>query len=296
MRLSSLPLLALVSFLPACHSSPEKHWVLQPAGEYHFVVTATETSSMRNHPDTLLTGFRLAPLLPAGTEEADSLLRLRIVFDQLRRADRNPVMMVSGQSPNAMEKIYQEMNAFNDSCRIMIVGDSVELVCRRGGQVEYVDGAEAIIKKIAAATGEDSRTVYSSLHDLFGTQVLRDLFTRLFFYLPPARTVKAGDSWVNNYILRAKAPVQYSNIVTVQAVQGDTVVLQVKTAVSAWTNELSGRIFAKGMQWGTVTASLSTGLPYQCKLEDTMVVTTDAYNVRTGHSFFVERSEVGGRR
>ena len=174
-----------------------------------------------------------------------------------------------------MKKIRDEYTAFNDSCIRGVIGDSLTITCDKRGKVIQVTGVERIMEKITRATGKDSRDVYSSLREIFSTKELQDLLTQVFFYIP-ARPVKLGDNWVNNYTLTAKAPVKFSNLITVQRINGDSVVMDIKTVVSAKTGE-GGRVYAEDGQWGTVTASLASGMVYNYRLEDTLRTKTDSY-------------------
>ncbi|MBO9564613.1 MAG: hypothetical protein J7621_17685 [Niastella sp.] len=290
MRILSFVLFAFMLLGMTCRNPEGDKWMLKPAGEPSYVITEVAIPDVAQPiPDTIITGFRLRQYGSVTKGNVvDSLLMMEAVFEQLQRTERFPVFSIAGQPANSMEKIYQDMRATHDSCRQGVIGDSVSFYCDRGGQGVWVKGADGVVQKIALATGKDGREVYGSLRDMFSTTVLQDLFTRILFYFPPSRRVKVGDSWVNNYVLKAKAPVKYSNIITVKGILGDTVMMSVKAAVSVWTGE-GGRIFAQGTQEGTITASLYTGLPYHFSLEDKMVTKTDADEITSRHIFTVRR-------
>lgn len=279
-----LPLIVVAVLAFACNTAKAPGpWQLQPVADsvYHFVVTdATVTDMNRSNADTITTGFSLRC-----TGQTDSLLTFQLVVEQLKRTERGLGIMIAGKSKTDMDKMYQEWFSFNDSCRQGVIGDSLNITCNTKGRILQVEGVERIITKVTSAMHTDSRNVFSGLRDQFSTQVLKDLLARVLFYLP-ARPVKAGDSWVNNYTLFAKAPVKYSNLIAVQGIRGDSVVMDLKTAVSAKTGE-AGRVFAEGNQWGTVTASLATGLPYYITLTDSLVTKTDTYRTAAGHQFTV---------
>jgi hypothetical protein len=62
--------------------------------------------------------------------------------------------------------------------------------------------------------------------------------------------------------------------------------MDLKTVLSARTGE-GGRVFAEGNQWGTITASLATGMPYRIVLKDSLVSKTDTYKTKAEHIFTV---------
>jgi hypothetical protein len=283
-RLLFFAVIAISQLFIACNTvSGPVPWQLRLAMDsvYHFVITDETIVNMnRNGPDTITTGFSLRC-----TQQTDSLLTFQLVVEQLERSERGFGFFLVGKSAAEMEKMRQEEAAFDDSCKQGVIGDSLEITCNTKGRILEVQGVERIVEKITNNTHKDSRDVYSQLHDQFSTKVMQDLLTRVLFYLP-ARTVKAGDNWVNNYTLIAKAPVKYSNLVTMQRLQDDSVVMDLKTVLSAKTGE-GGRVYGEGNQWGTVTASLATGMPYRITLRDTLVTQTDTYRVKAGHVFTV---------
>jgi hypothetical protein len=243
---------------------------------YHLVAQSISIPDMdRARADTITTGFSIRC-----TSQQDSLLRFRMVIEQLSRNKQHAMFFLPGKSKEEME-----WDAFADSCQQGVIGDSLQVVCSRKGEVLSVQGVERIIKKISHTTGHDTRDVFSNLHDQFSTKNLEDLLKQSFFYLS-GQPAKQGASWVNNYTLTAKAPVKYSNLITAQEVQGDSVILDIKTVLSARTGE-GGRVFAEGNQWGTVTASRVTGMPYRIILKDSLVSKTDTYKTKAEHVFTV---------
>lgn len=258
-------------------------WQLRPVTDsvYHFVIADETVHGMQEDIfDTITTGFSLRC-----TQQTDSLLTFQLVFEQLKRTPLTVGLMMPGKSPAEMENMRRAWQASVDSCRQGVIGDSLEIVYNTKGKLLHLRGVDRILEKIARITHKDPRTVYSDLGGVFNTNVMQDLLTRLFFYLP-GRLVQANDNWVSNYTLIAKAPVKYSNLITVQQVSGDSVILAVKTMVTAKTGE-NGRVFAEGNQWGTIKASVATGLLYSVTLSDTMVSKTDTYQTKERHRFTV---------
>jgi hypothetical protein len=277
-----LPFISILTL--ACHTSTSpRPWHLQLPTDttWHFVAQSILIPDVNNsRTDTMTVFFNLRFL-----EERDSVLTLQLRIEELKRSAYHFAVILPGKTAVEMDKMNREWEAFKDSCRQGVVEDSLVIKCSSRGELVTVNGVEKILQKIAMTTGHDSRDVYSSLQDMFSTRAMEDLMKQLLFYLR-GRPVLVGENWVNNYTLNAKAPVKYSNLITVQQLQGDTVLLHTKTAVSAWTGE-GGRIFAKGDQWGTVKASLATGMPWLISMEDSLVTKTDYYSVTARHVFTV---------
>lgn len=286
--MTSKPLLLLfpVIFLTAlaCHTaSNHGPWQLQLKTDtaWHFVAQSIIIPDINNkRSDTMTVSFNLRLL-----QEKDSLLTLQLRIEQLKRSESKIAFILPGKTIAEMDKMNREWEAFKDTCRQGVIDDSLMIKCNNRGELVSVHGVERILQKIARTTGRDSRDVFSNLQHMFSTRAMEDLMKQLFFYLS-GRPIQVGDNWVNTYTLNTKAPVKYSNLLTVQQMQGDTVVLNTKTAVSAWTGE-GGRMFAKGDQWGSVKASLATGMPWIISLEDSLVTKTDYYNVTARHVFTV---------
>ncbi|MBO9564612.1 MAG: hypothetical protein J7621_17680 [Niastella sp.] len=148
-----------------------------------------------------------------------------------------------------------------------------EVVSERQGAIDSIRFTCDIYGRISAVHGADQATT--------------NLFTRLFFYIPAARTVKAGDTWTSEFTLNTPIPEKHMNMITVQEIKGDTVVMGLNTVVSVLTN-VSESVSAQGMLKGTISASLSTGLLYHCSLKGS-VMKRDNPDEKSEHTFIIQR-------
>ncbi|WP_315816876.1 DUF6263 family protein [Paraflavitalea speifideaquila] len=281
--LFAIPIITLMGL--SCHTNTSpRPWQLQPPADstWHFVAQSILIPNTQyKRTDTITVSFNLRSI-----KGPDSLLTFHLKVEEFKRPESNIGMILPSKSAEELENELQEWKAFKDSCLQVVINDSLMAKWSSKGELVSVNGVERILKKIARTTGHDSRDVYSNLEDIFSTRAMEDLLKQCFFYLS-SRPLQVGENWVNNYTLKAKAPMKYSNLITLKQVQGDTVELAIKTAVSAWTGE-GGRIFAKGDQWGKVLASRTTGMPYYFSVEDTMVTKTDYYNVTSRRVFTLQ--------
>ncbi|MFT3824924.1 MAG: DUF6263 family protein [Chitinophagaceae bacterium] len=169
-----------------------------------------------------------------------------------------------------------------------VVGDSLLITIDRKGKVLRVKGFERIVDTVTSLTQEDRRTVRAYLREFIGTESMQDRLTQLFQYLPGSE-IKTGDNWISNMVLIARAPVKYSNLLTVKDVRNDSVILDVKAAISASTGE-GGRVYAQGARKGAAVISNSTGVLYSCALLDSVTTNTDSQVYRRIRKLTIKRS------
>ncbi|HTF27326.1 MAG TPA: hypothetical protein VK625_00700, partial [Flavitalea sp.] len=90
------------------------------------------------------------------------------------------------------------------------------------------------------------------------------------FYLP-AKVIKAKDTWVDNSIFTAMAPVKHSNLIRVDTIINNRVFLKITAQLSAGGE---GNQYLKGTKSGFVTADLNSGFPLEMQLEEQSTTTT----------------------
>jgi hypothetical protein len=153
------------------------------------------------------------------------------------------------------------------------------VIINNRGEVQQVTGFQKIAERIARKSGIDIRTVRQYLRDYIGDEIVRDLLSQLFFFLP-GKKIQKEDRWVKNITTTANTPVKFSYLVTASDIdiENDTVKLNVQSVISAKTGE-EGRQYGEGEINGVISASHSTGMPYHFELIQTITTHTDRYDV-----------------
>ena len=282
--------------LNACKSNepqPDHTLDLNPDTDsiYHYSAVLSESSMMNEKKSitTLSLDYSLHCI-----ERKDSLRIFELVFEKL--TEERKTQGDSSKSPAPPTKkgeiridlsdtsnpMMRQYYALRDSLFKKVVNQSLLITCNDKGQVISVNGFDEIGNRIAS---QDTayRDGVPMLRDRIGPKIMTDILHQSFFYLRK-QPIDSGASWVNNILLIAKAPVKYSNMVTVNRIVGDSVYLQIKSMMSAKTGE-EGAVYNQGEQNGTVLTSLSTGMPIQMHLSETSVYKADTYDVEKGKTF-----------
>jgi hypothetical protein len=264
---------------------------------YHFRVDTRLTEKIR---DDSYAGAQSFSFSLQCIRKSDSLRTMKMVFERFqmtsparssislksgKKIDKNVRIIISDSSvstdgpaadPQSTTKSFSYAGMWVYLLK-KTIGDSLIVVMNNRGEVLRVYGFDQIVDTITVVTGIDHPTVNAYLKEYIGSNVIKDLIGQLFFFLP-VKPVKQGDNWIKDIILIAKAPVKHSNLLTVQTIKGDTIVLDLQSAVSARTGE-GDRLYAQGRQKGVIIASFSTGMIYSYNLEENSVTETDHYNV-----------------
>lgn len=274
-------ILILFSCSPAAEKDENRMLVFNPQLDslYHLTATTIVSGEWNSHTnsnsETL--DFSLACI-----KKADSISTIRLVFEKINLASGNIKAVTEKIAGNPMMADYFR---FRDSLLLLAEGQSLLVTCDQKGEVLKVDGFDQIVDRITESIKQDRRTINSILRETIGSKQTTDLIRQSLFFLS-GRNIKAGDNWVSNITLIAKAPVKYSNMIIVKEIKGDSVFLDVKTVVSAKTGE-EGVVYAQGKQEGSVIVSLTTGIPYMISLNGTTVTKTDHYEITQKRQFSV---------
>jgi hypothetical protein len=280
------------ALIVSCDESKNFSFNPDAATLYHFTIETDETS-----------GQDADNLPPPQSKE----LRFVIQLSQLVNGDRvfnlayeriavtSPQTIMNPRADGSADFIRGVMTTFstdsarnytawsNDAMRTHwyqvvpgIIGDSVKVAVNASGRVEDTWAYEPIRDKITAATQKDSREVSQLIRDYVSPEALTDLVNGLFWYLP-GRKIKVGEQWVSNIEYKQHAPVKHSHNITVQSIKDDTAFLHVHTIVSGRLGE--GRLITTGEMEGTLSASVTSGMPYQMEMAESVVWHTDKYDV-----------------
>ena len=214
----------------------------------------------------------------------DSGSVIRLVFEKIELTMDDSKMVTEKIPATPMMDGYL---LFRDSLLRQAEGKSLLITCNKKAQVLKVDGFNQIVDRVTDSMKTERLTINGILRDVIGSKQTTDLIHQSFFFLS-GRNIKTGDNWVSNITLIAKAPVKYSNMVTVKDIKGDSVFLDIKTVVSAKTGE-EGMVYAQGEQDGSATVSLSTGIPYLISLHGVTVTKTDNYDITQKREFSIKR-------
>lgn len=258
---------------------------------YHYSAVLSESSMMNEKKfiNTISMDYSLHCI-----ESKDSLRTFELVFEKLAEERKTQGDTSTAPAPppqkgvirvdfsDTSNPIIKQYYSRRDSVFNKVVNQSLVITCRDNGKVISVKGFDEIGNRIAS---QDTtyRTAVVMLRDKIGPEIMTDILHQSFFYIRK-QPIDSGASWVNNILLIAKAPVKYSNMVTVNRIIGDSVYLDVKSMMSAKTGE-EGSVYNQGEQTGTVLVSLSTGMPIQMHLSETSVYKADAYDVEKGKTF-----------
>jgi hypothetical protein len=165
----------------------------------------------------------------------------------------------------------------------LATGLSVQVWIDNHGLVRRVEGVDRIIDSLAKRYPGTRSIVRAYLEDYISSAAIKDELNPLFAFVP-ARTKLAGQSWVVDLMLMSKAPVQLSNIYTMEKLAGDTAFLSVSSIISARQGE-QGRVYMKGRLSGNIVTSYSTGIPYQYQTTDETITTTDMNTITSRNIF-----------
>jgi hypothetical protein len=213
----------------------------------------------------------------------DSLVQMTFIITnlQLKTAPSSVVSKKNTGLPNYFDirnKIFK-----------LIAGTQILVTFNSKGGVEKVDGIEKAISGVYQKVKRDSAMASwaslinysdrSMFHDYLSEEGITDLFNMIFYVLP-AREVQPGDSWGNDFIQTARAPVKYSNLFTWKSDNMDNGSIHMESVISATTGE-GGKTYMKGKRLGEGNTNVNTGLPITYQSTNETVTTTDASQLST---------------
>ena len=157
---------------------------------------------------------------------------------------------------------------------LSILTEAVIVSCRfdQVGKIQELSIFHSKIDSIRTLSIEAAMT-YGGKDKYFSEQGIKDLMLRLFAILP-GRPVKVGDLWTNTHVFTAIAPVKFSTIYKLTAVNGDTARVSLQTVISATISQ-SYKPYFEGEESGVLLISLSTGLPISINTESHTTYTTN---------------------
>ncbi|MHA4846323.1 DUF6263 family protein [Flavitalea antarctica] len=244
-----------------------------PDKVYQFVLktVSTSVSPFGTSGDTTLFRFTLQPKL------VDTMgSRLLMVIQELRLA-KQPMQLRDGSAKNRMVKKegkFTDMLAEFLANRLHIMkgfaGDSLVLFFNNRVELVMEDGFEQLIKNVSHKTGLDNAAVKAVARDFLSPAALKDMFTGFMFYLP-GKHISQNDSWVNNTMFTALAPVKHSNVISVDKIENDLVSLRIVSRISAGGE---GTTYMAGTRNGMVKALLNSGIPATAMFTDETVTRT----------------------
>jgi hypothetical protein len=171
----------------------------------------------------------------------------------------------------------------------LIDSTSIFLTFSRRGQVQHVEGVEALTASLRAKMKQDAglaewvsvinNTDRSMLHDFVSEAAIKDLFNTIFFLLPGSE-VQPGERWGNEFILYTKAPVKYSSLFTFLGKENDSSLIEIESIISASTGE-GGKTYMKGKRQGTCKLNMVTGLPSEFQTINQLLTSTDSSEMST---------------
>ncbi|MET0243360.1 MAG: DUF6263 family protein [Flavitalea sp.] len=230
-----------------------------PAGSvnYSFKVSTvtTEQASWGPLTDTLSLNFSLRTL-----EKDTSGDKLLFRIDKLE-IGRDSFNYSKGVTIN---NVRQDMKAFynrTDSIADAMTGDSLKIILDRNGALVRMEGYDSLAKRVAQKMACTPSEVKNTLSDYISETAIRDVFLRLFCYLPSGMLIKNG-SWVNNTVYKSLAPIKSSNMITIDSVMKNEIVLDVRSEISAGTE---GDYYLSGKGKTMIVADKRTGIPKSLK-------------------------------
>jgi hypothetical protein len=249
---------------------------------YHISTVITESSSMNN----MVSGTSLSVHFSLEcTDIEDSLITFKLIFEKI--AENRSLVKDSAGAKQQVDSPVMAMNtALQDSLFKRALGQSLTITCNTRGELTDVKGFDELVDHVTSLSREDRLTINVILRERIGSKMITDLMSQSFCYLHNGPVSKAS-SWVNNITLIARAPVKYSNMVTVNRISGDSVFLDIQSMMSAKTGE-EGALYNQGERKGSVIASLSTGMPFKIDLNESSLYKTDTYDVEQRKSFVLE--------
>ena len=150
------------------------------------------------------------------------------------------------------------------------------------GRPVGVNGIDRLVDSVAAISQIPAATVKRYLENYISEDVLKDELNRLFCFIP-GKPKNAVQSWVENILLIAKAPVKWSTNFTLQSLKEDTAAIECNSFISARQGG-GGRTYMKGKLTGNIIAGYSTGIPYKWNAAIETTTSTDTYVITTSQS------------
>ena len=283
MLMKHLLLISAIFFLASCDNQKNTRILkFDPVpGKTYSMEVKTVSFAQDNYGitgDTLLFAFDLVPRMKDSMGD-----RIALLIKRLRYA-RSPNKIIGQQpykSANQKQVIRKQnvpdlkamMEVFLiQRARIIdaLEGDSILLIIDKSGQLIMEDGFEELVQSVSKETTIEPVEVRRTVKDYIGAAAMRDFLKQMFFYLP-AKVIKAKDTWVDNSIFTAMAPVKHSNLIRVDTIINNRVFLKITAQLSAGGE---GNQYLKGTKSGFVTADLNSGFPLEMQLEEQSTTTT----------------------
>ncbi|MEP6747184.1 MAG: DUF6263 family protein [Bacteroidota bacterium] len=156
---------------------------------------------------------------------------------------------------------------------------SVTVWMNTKGRSIQVNGVERLVDSIAKISGEPENITRQFLEDFISDDVIKDELNKIFCFIP-GKPKNPRQSWVENIILMAKAPVKWSTSFTLDSMRNDTADISCNSFMSARQGG-DGRTYMKGKLTGNIKASYTSGIPFSWIASSETTTTTDSYDIIT---------------
>ena len=157
---------------------------------------------------------------------------------------------------------------------------SITVWMDRKGRPVRVDGIAQLLDSIANRSHEPGFIVSRYLEDFISDAAIKDELNQLFCFIPD-KPKSAGQSWVEDILLVAKAPVKWSTDFKMRYNKEDTTAIECHSYITARQGG-DGRTYMKGKLAGSIVANYLTGIPYSWNAKSETITTTDSYDITTG--------------
>jgi uncharacterized protein DUF6263 len=272
--LYALSFISILSVPPACQTyvdlSPEAFSFNPAEGMIYDVTTNTvRTTSWagNSRKDTTVFDFSMA-LRRKDTVKSEVIFTINKLH-----LSHAPGKIVIGGKNMDMTDYFEQRNLIFENIR----GQSLVLFLDQKGNLLMEDRLDSLITNVSRKSNSDPTNVRRTVRDFLSASSMKDMMSMIFFYLP-ARVVKSGDSWVNNVIYTAMAPVKHSNLMKIDTITGASITIKIDTRITA--GEMS-EVYLKGTRTGQVIADPSSGFPKSMMLSEETSTKTGGGNVDT---------------
>jgi hypothetical protein len=271
----------------SCQSKSNTFKLDPVAGEV-YSYSITKTSSQEFTYQNVANQIFDTVLLDIGLERmksnGDTITTCKLTFNNLKIIPHPIKVSIIGNTKMEPYNLFAVLDSICDALH----GLSVQVDITPDGNVATVHGMDELVTNISHNSKIDVNTVTRLLEDHVSVNAITDLLNRMLS-IPRNQEVKVSDSWVEKIILITKAPIKLSNIYTVKNLTGDSVDIDIQSAVSTEREE-GGNVYVKGKSTGEAILSYKTGMPYQYHTSMETITTTSYYDVVYKEHFTVKRT------
>ena len=220
----------------------------------------------------------------------DSLVRLRFYFSKLElKAPPARSTMIDSMPDGSRRARTISITDERDALLNRFQGMSMTVILNNKGQVQQVEELDKLTDSLSAIAQVEVSSVRIMLRDYLGGDAFKDIFNSVLYMLPGKQVVES-DRWANDFTLTTKAPVQVSNLYTLQADNNDTATVAIQSLISATAGD-GGRVYMKGKQDGFARLSRESGLPYYRETTGELITETGHYDEVRKDTLVINRKE-----